>query len=79
VAEGDVLGVEAPIWTETARNLTSLQYLAFPRLPAVAEVAWTPAAGRDWEGFRARLAAHAPRWRLLGINYHRSPQVPWDG
>ena len=79
VAEGDVLGVEAPIWTETVRNLTSLQYLAFPRLPAVAEVAWTPAAGRDWERFRARLAAHAPRWRLLGINYHRSPQVPWDG
>jgi hexosaminidase len=23
------------------------------------------------------LAAHAPRWHLLGINYYRSPQVPW--
>lgn len=78
VEEADVLGIEAPLWTETVRNLTAAFYLVFPRLPAIAEVGWTPAAEREWEGFRVRLAAHAPRWRLLGINYHRSPQVDWD-
>ncbi|HEU0302908.1 MAG TPA: family 20 glycosylhydrolase, partial [Longimicrobium sp.] len=78
VAETDVIGVEAPLWTETVKNLTAAYYLAFPRLPAVAELGWSPAAARDWESFRLRLAAHAPRWHLLGINYHRSPQVPWD-
>jgi hexosaminidase len=72
-----VLGVEAPLWSETIRNMTAAQYLAVPRLPALAEVGWTPQARRDWESFRVRLAAHAPRWTLLGINFYRSPQIPW--
>ncbi|HEX2078106.1 MAG TPA: beta-N-acetylhexosaminidase [Longimicrobium sp.] len=78
VGEADVIGVEAPLWTETVKNLTAAYYLAFPRLPAVAELGWSPASARDWESFRLRLAAHAPRWHLLGINYYRSPQVPWE-
>ena len=32
---------------------------------------------RDWASFRVRIAAHAPRWRLLGMNYHPTPQVDW--
>jgi hexosaminidase len=77
--EAQVLGVEAPLWTETVRNLAAAQYLLLPRLPALAEVGWTPAAGRGWEDFRRRLAAHAPRWRLMGVNYYASPQVDWEG
>jgi hexosaminidase len=77
VAESDIAGVEAPLWSETLRNITAAQYMAFPRLPAVAEIGWSPAAARDWETFRVRLAAQEPRWRILGINYYRSPQVPW--
>lgn len=77
VAERGILGVEAPLWTETVPNITAAQYLLLPRLPALAEVGWTAAAGKSWEGFRARIAAHAPRWRLLGINYYPSPQVAW--
>ena len=77
ITEGDIMGVEAPLWTETVKNLTAAQYLAFPRLPAIAEIGWTPSARREWSSFRNRLAAHAPRWRILGINYYRSPQVPW--
>jgi hexosaminidase len=75
--ERDILGIEAPLWSETLRNITAAQYLAMPRLPAVAEVAWTPQAARQWDSFRVRLAAHAPRWNLLGVNYYRSPQIPW--
>jgi hexosaminidase len=77
VGEDNIIGVEAPLWAETLENLTAAQYMAFPRLPAVAEIGWTPRDGREWENFRHRLAAHAPRWRLLGINYYRSPRVPW--
>jgi hexosaminidase len=69
--------VEAPLWSETLRNITAVEYMAMPRLPAIAEVAWTPQASREWQGFRARLAAHAPRWHYLGVNYYRSVQVPW--
>ncbi|GJG85415.1 beta-N-acetylhexosaminidase [Gemmatimonadetes bacterium T265] len=77
VREGDVLGVEAPLWTETVQNITAAEYLLLPRLPALAEVGWAAAGAKDWEGFRARVAAHAPRWRYLGINYYPSPQVAW--
>jgi hexosaminidase len=77
VTEGDIVGVEGPIWSETLRNITAVQYLAVPRLPALAEVGWSPQSARSWESFRVRVAAHAPRWNYLGVNYHRSPQIPW--
>ena len=77
VTESNIAGVEAAIWTETLRNITALEYLAMPRLPAIAEVAWTPQSARNWESFRARIATHAPRWNFLGVNYYRSPQIAW--
>lgn len=77
VGEDAVVGVEAPLWTETATSLADLEYLAFPRLAAIAELGWSPAATHDWAGFRARLAAHGPRWTARGISFHPSPQVPW--
>lgn len=77
VTERDIIGIEAPIWSETLRNITAVEYLAMPRLAAIAEVAWTPQASREWQSFRSRLAAQAPRWRYLGVNYYRSPQIPW--
>lgn len=78
LTEASILGVEAPLWSETVKNLNAAQYLLVPRLPALAEVAWSAQAQRSWEGFRTRIAAHAARWRLLGINYYASPQVDWD-
>jgi hexosaminidase len=74
-SERDVIGVEAPLWSETIRTIAAAQFLALPRLPALAEVGWTPQALRNWESFRGRIAAHAPRWNLLGFNYYRSPQI----
>jgi len=77
VGENDVLGVEAQVWTETLDTLDEVEFMAFPRLPGIAEVAWSPATTRDWDGFRRRLATHGPRWGAMGVNYYRSPQVPW--
>lgn len=79
VTEPSVAGVEAPLWTETIPNIGAAEYLLLPRLPALAEVGWTAASGKDWNAFRVRIAAHAPRWRLLGANYYASPQVDWEG
>jgi hexosaminidase len=78
LTESSILGVEAPLWSETIKNLNAAQYLLMPRLPALAEVGWSATAQRSWDGFRTRIAAHAPRWRLLGINYYPSPQVAWE-
>jgi hexosaminidase len=75
--ERDIVGVEAALWSETIRNITAAEFLAMPRLPALAEVAWTPQAVRNWESFRDRLAAQGPRWNFLGVNFYRSPQIPW--
>ncbi|MGW1063441.1 beta-N-acetylhexosaminidase [Streptomyces aureus] len=72
-----VRGVEAPLWTETIRSSADIDVMAFPRLPGAAELGWSPASTHDWDTYKVRLAAQAPRWDALGIGYHRSPQVPW--
>lgn len=79
VPERSVLGVEAPLWSETLVTAADFQYLAFPRLIAIAEVGWSSAAARSWPDFRKRLAAHGPRLSALGVNFYRSPQVDWAG
>lgn len=72
-----VLGVEAPLWTESVTSLADIEFLLLPRLPAIAELGWSPRATHDWAGFRERLAGHGPRWSTAGITFHRSPEVPW--
>ena len=72
-----ILGVEAPLWSETLANIRDVEFLAMPRLAAIAEVAWSPQRGRDWEAFRLRLAQQAPRWTAMGINFYRAPEIPW--
>ncbi|GEC08391.1 beta-N-acetylhexosaminidase [Streptomyces spinoverrucosus] len=72
-----IRGVEAPLWTETIENSAHIEYMAFPRLPGVAELGWSPASTHDWADYRERLATQGPRWDALGIGYYRSPQVPW--
>ena len=78
VPETALLGVEAPLWTETVANIRDAEFMAYPRLAAVAEVAWSRADRRRWEDFRVRLGAQAARWEALGINFYRSPQIPWQ-
>ena len=73
----DILGIEAPIWSETLTTMDDVEFMAFPRIAGVAEVAWSLQAGRDWAEFRTRLGAQAPRWSALGINAFRSPAIDW--
>lgn len=77
VAPSAILGVEAPLWSETLEKLADFEFMAFPRLAAVAEIGWTPQDQRGWDGFRLRLGAHGPRLAALGVNFYRSPQIPW--
>ena len=75
--EKDILGIEAPIWTESLPSMPDIEYMTFPRLPGYAEIGWTPAAGRNWEGYRLRLGEQGPRLTVLGVNFFRSPEIPW--
>ncbi|WP_393098743.1 beta-N-acetylhexosaminidase [Streptomyces sp. LN325] len=74
-----IRGVEAPLWSETLVTGADIDYMAFPRLPGVAELGWSAASTHDWDTYKVRLAAQAPRWDALGIGYYKSPQVPWPG
>jgi hexosaminidase len=77
VRESDVLGVEAALWTETITSWNDIAHMTLPRLPGLAERGWSPAAGRSWDEYASRLAAHAPRWAAADLDFHRSPGVPW--
>ncbi|MEM6782427.1 MAG: family 20 glycosylhydrolase [Bacteroidota bacterium] len=70
-------GIEAPLWSETIATRADLEFMAFPRLAGIADLAWSPAEAHDWDAYRQRLGAQAPRWTALGVNFYRSPDVPW--
>ena len=50
-----ILGTQAQLWSEYIKDTRKLQYMAFPRLAALAEVAWTPLARKNHPDFRLRL------------------------
>ncbi|HEY7176066.1 MAG TPA: family 20 glycosylhydrolase, partial [Micromonosporaceae bacterium] len=73
-----VLGVEACLWTETIRSSSDVEFMAFPRLPAIAELGWSPRATHDIAAFDTRIAAQGLRWKIMGINFYRTPEVAWS-
>ncbi len=75
-----ILGIEAPLWSETTRTLSDVERLVFPRAAAEAEVAWSPreAVGRTWESFRARVGAMAPLWKAERIDFHPTTEITWS-
>jgi hexosaminidase len=77
VSADDVLGVEAPLWTETITTMADVELMAFPRLAGYAEIGWSQRHGRSWGEYRHRLAAQAPRLAAMGVGFHRDPAVPW--
>jgi hexosaminidase len=64
-----VLGAQGNVWTEYMKSTGHVEYMAVPRLLALAEVVWSPVALRSWPGFAARLPAALGRLRRLGVNY----------
>lgn len=73
-----VLGTQANLWTEVMEDTARVDYQAFPRLAAFAEVAWSalPApAERDFVDFERRMTAHYGRLDALGVGY-RPPAGP---
>ncbi|MEV6009613.1 family 20 glycosylhydrolase [Streptomyces sp. NPDC051976] len=77
VGESSVLGVEAPLWTETIVTAADIDYMAFPRLPALAELGWSPQSTHSATAFHTRLGAQGPRWKAMGVGYYHSTEVTW--
>jgi hexosaminidase len=67
-----VLGAQGQIWTEYIPTSRQVEYMAFPRACALAEVVWSakhPAGQRDFGTFRPRLRAHLERLKRMDVNF----------
>jgi hexosaminidase len=72
-----ILGLEAPLWAETLITRQDYEYMDFPRITAVAELAWSPPSQVGWDGYRRRIAAHGARLAALGVNFARVSGIAW--
>ena len=67
-----LMGVQGSMWTEFCRHPSDVTYLVFPRLAAVAEVAWSPKGSKDWPAFVGALDGYLAHLQAKGIRYARS-------
>ena len=70
-----ILGLQANLWTEMMRTEERVTYMTFPRIAALAEVAWSPAARIDWPDFQRRLEPQLKRYDKQGIRYAREVKL----
>jgi hexosaminidase len=70
-----VAGVEAAIWTETISDFDDLTFQLLPRLPGIADKAWS--APQTWAEHRDRLARHGRLWEQDDLTYFRTSAVNW--
>lgn len=75
VTDEHILGIEAPLWTETIDNVHDLEYMVFPRIIAAAEIAWSARSAHDWADFTRRLADYSPRLDAAEIAYKHVPEM----
>ena len=78
IPKAQIVGVEAPLWTETIETMDDIEFMAFPRLPGYAELGWSPDDKNAWDEYRVRLGKQKQRFEHMGINYFKSPNVPWQ-
>ncbi|MZD10042.1 family 20 glycosylhydrolase, partial [Streptomyces sp. SID5785] len=83
-APGELIGMQAQLWSEFAVTPAQVDRLVFPRLCAFADRAWH--GSPSWSGFQGRLVAHSARLAALGVRHgplhphvtapHRSGKEP---
>ena len=64
-----ILGGQCQLWAEYLKGPGYVEYMAFPRLLAVAESVWTPAERKDLADFLRRVAANQPRLTQWNVNF----------
>ncbi|MBK9284398.1 MAG: beta-N-acetylhexosaminidase [Sphingobacteriaceae bacterium] len=66
-----ILGAQGNVWTEYIINEKQVEYMALPRMCALAEALWTEKDNKDLEDFRKRLKVNSKRLDKLNIKYAR--------
>lgn len=87
-----IKGVQANLWAETIPSFQRLEFMLYPRMLALSEVAWKGDNRGKWGDFYTRLIQHFPRLDVMGVNYRpldfvglhatnafvNSTEVVWD-
>lgn len=71
-----IIGVEGCVWTEYMSTPERVEYMAYPRMCAIAEAGWS-SAEKDWDGFTRRLEYHFDRLDGLGVNSCKNFFAPY--
>jgi len=77
IKKEQILGIEAPLWSETISTRAELEYLAFPRLIGAAEAGWSIEENRNWKDYKVRLANQTPYLNMMDIKYYPSKLIDW--
>lgn len=67
-----LMGVQASLWTEFCDKPEDVDYLLFPRLSALAEIAWTSPARKNWTGYLKAMDHFNEHIASKGVVYARS-------
>jgi hexosaminidase len=70
-----ILGAQGNVWTEYMKTSSHVEYMAYPRAIALAEVVWSPKETRNFEDFSKRLENHFQRLDVLDVNYFKDPST----
>lgn len=70
-----VLGIEAPLWTETIKGQNEMDFMIYPRLLGYSEIGWTPKSNRNFDEYKVRLKAQGKRLDNLNVNYYKAPEI----
>ncbi|MDR1500739.1 MAG: beta-N-acetylhexosaminidase [Tannerellaceae bacterium] len=74
IGEDNIAGIEAAIWCETIESLSDMEFMLLPRLPGVAERAWSLNPATPWPTYLTTLTHHLPLWDASNYNYfHPTP------
>lgn len=74
----NVIGFEAPVWTEFVWTDEEMDNRFWPRTIAVAEIAWNNNSTRNYTEFLSRLRNHQVRLSGMGINYFPASELEWQ-
>ena len=67
-----VVGIQANVWTEYISDIGYAEYMTYPRTLALAEIAWSPKAPKDFPAFKKRLETHLPHLDAMKVNYSKA-------
>jgi hexosaminidase len=73
-----IIGIEAPIWTETLEDFDDIAQMAFPRILGYSEIGWTKSEKRDWEKYSSRLSYHSAILDSLDIEFYQTSEINWE-